>query len=632
MTVDEALAIVDKILEPKRLTQTQQLVFCQSWSGKTYLDIAFDAGYDPDYIKEVGSQLWNSLSKVLGEKVTKKNMQSVLRNYQSAKKGHKQDLSSSEAELEFPSGVVSINSAFYIERPPIEERTYTEISKPGRSLIRIKAPSKMGKTSLMHRILAHGQEIGLRTAILSFQRADSSVFTSLDKFLRWFCANVSRQLKLKPLLDDYWDEDIGSKVSCTLYFQEYLLEEIDSPIVLALDEVNRIFEYPDISGDFLPLLRSWYEDANELEIWQKLRLVVVHATEVYIPLNLNQSPFNVGLPIKLPEFSLEQVQDLAKLYGLEWANASEAEELMAMVGGHPYLVRLALYRLAIREITLEQLLQEAPTLAGIYSDHLRQYLTKLQEYPELAAALKQVVNSSGSVRLEAIAAYKLESMGLVKLNGDQVTPSCELYRLYFSSQLLEEEKSSDRLEQLEQENQKLQQLANTDSLTQVANRRYFDEYLQLQWQWLSTQPAPLSLIFGDVDFFKAYNDTYGHQKGDACLQQLATAISNCANRPTDLVARYGGEEFGVILPNTDAQGAVKVAQLIRKSVKALGIPHDDSKIDLDPILVSISLGVATIIPNSQSSPESLIAAADEALYQSKAQGRDCVTLKSLLKK
>ncbi|NDJ21823.1 hypothetical protein GS682_09270 [Nostoc sp. B(2019)] len=350
----------------------------------------------------------------------------------------RKSLSSNSEFLEIPSGSVPLNSFFYIERPPIEERTYTEISKPG-SLIRIKAPSQMGKTSLLQRILAHARQTGLHTVQISLQRADSQVFTSLEKFLRWFCANISRQLNIEPKLDDYWDEDIGSKVSCTLYLQGYLLQKIDFPVVLALDEVNRIFEYPEICRDFLPLLRSWYEDASELEIWQKLRLVVVHATEAYIPLDINQSPFNVGLPIKLPEFNLEQVQDLAVRHGLDWvkceAGMHKLTLLIGMIGGHPHLVRLALYQLRRQEVTLEQLLQDAPTIAGIYSNYLRHHLANIQGHPDLIAALKSVVTSPTSVQLEAIAAYKLESMGLVKLEGNQAMPSCELYRLYFREQL-----------------------------------------------------------------------------------------------------------------------------------------------------------------------------------------------------
>ncbi|MBH8575996.1 AAA-like domain-containing protein [Nostocaceae cyanobacterium CENA369] len=483
MNLEDALVILDTFLE-QSLNDVQELVFRKAWEGQTYPEIAESSGYDANYIKDVGSKLWKLLSHALEEEVTKSNFRSVLRrrsqiSIRQTKQQHVQTAvlqqhqpSTSIGEigllfkdngndiselpvvtkiqeekksvllnpdyLEIPSGSVPLNSSFYIERPPIEERTFAEINKPG-SLIRIKAPSQTGKTSLMQRILTHARQSGLHTVQISLQRADSQVFTSLEKFLRWFCANVSRQLNLEPKLHEYWDEDIGSKVSCTLYLQSYVLQEIDCPVVLALDEVNRIFEYPEISGDFLPLLRSWYEDASELEIWQKLRLLVVHATEAYIPLDINQSPFNVGLPIKLPEFSLEQVQDLALRHGLAWAEgeagAKKLALLVAMIGGHPYLVRLALYHLVRQELSLEQLLETAPTIAGIYSNYLRHHLANLQTHPELKAALKKVVTSPTSVPLEAIAAYKLESMGLVKLEGNQAVPSCELYRLYFREQL-----------------------------------------------------------------------------------------------------------------------------------------------------------------------------------------------------
>lgn len=245
--------------------------------------------------------------------------------------------------LEFPSGPLPISSPFYIQRPPIEELAYQEICKPG-SIIRIRAPKRTGKSSLLLRIVARATAQGYHTVSLDFQQADSGIFSSLDKFLRWFCANISQQLQLKPLLNDYWDEEIGSKVSCTLYFRGYLLEQIDQPIVLALNEVNQIFEYQKIAQDFLSLLRSWHEVAKQDEAWQKLRIIVVHSTEVYIPLNINQSPFNVGLTIKLPPFTQDQIQALAERYQLPWSQ-NEAEQLMGLVGGHPYLIQLALYHL-----------------------------------------------------------------------------------------------------------------------------------------------------------------------------------------------------------------------------------------------------------------------------------------------
>ncbi len=253
----------------------------------------------------------------------------------------------------------------------------------------------------------------------------------MNQFLRWLCANVARQLRLKPKLDEYWDEDLGSKISCTSYFQDYLLESIDTPLVLALDEVNQIFEHPQVAKDFLPLLRSWYEEAKTLPIWQKLRLLVVHSTEIYVPLQLNQSPFNVGLPIQLDSFSQEEVQQLAQRYGLDWSDKEEARQLMSMVGGNPSLVHTALYHLSQRNITLSQLLETSPTANRIYSYHLQRHWATLQEQPELAQAFNTVLNATEPVPLEPILTHKLSSMGLIKLNDKKAIPSCQLYQRYF---------------------------------------------------------------------------------------------------------------------------------------------------------------------------------------------------------
>jgi hypothetical protein len=161
---------------------------------------------------------------------------------------------------------------------------------------------------------------------------------------------------------------------------------------------------------------------------------VVHSTEDYGPLDINQSPFNVGLPVELSEFTAEQVKDLAWRHKLDW-NDAQVQQLMAIVGGHPYLVRLAFYRLAHQDLTLERLLEDAPTDAGIYEDHLRRHWKPLKENPELAAALKQVVTTAEPVRLETMQAYKLYSMGLIKRLGDRVTPRCQLYQQYFRERL-----------------------------------------------------------------------------------------------------------------------------------------------------------------------------------------------------
>jgi diguanylate cyclase (GGDEF)-like protein/PAS domain S-box-containing protein len=184
---------------------------------------------------------------------------------------------------------------------------------------------------------------------------------------------------------------------------------------------------------------------------------------------------------------------------------------------------------------------------------------------------------------------------------------------------------SELYQQLAQANQELEQLAVVDSLTGIANRRKFDEYLQHEWLRLAREQAPLSLIMCDVDFFKLYNDTYGHQAGDRCLHQIAQALSKTIKRPADLAARYGGEELAVILPHTTPEGAAIVANQISLQIKALKIPHINSPIDL---YVTISMGVSGCIPTHDSSPEWLIKAADRALYQAKKSGRNQIILAS----
>jgi diguanylate cyclase (GGDEF)-like protein len=172
---------------------------------------------------------------------------------------------------------------------------------------------------------------------------------------------------------------------------------------------------------------------------------------------------------------------------------------------------------------------------------------------------------------------------------------------------------------LEATNQKLEQLVNLDGLTQVANRRCFDGRLQAEWKRLAREQEPLSLILLDVDKFKLYNDYYGHLGGDDCLIKIAQTVQHTVNRPADLVARYGGEEFVALLPNTDLLGAIKVSENIQQAITDQSIPHAKSEIKN---IVTVSLGVTSVIPSCDIKPDTLIASADQALYNAKNKGRD----------
>lgn len=331
-------------------------------------------------------------------------------------------------------GQLAFDSPLYIYRPPAEKLLIKEIVQPG-ALIRIRAPRQFGKTSLIARGLNQAQENGFRTAVVSLQLADSTVFESLSQFLQWLCVMVSRSLGLPHRLDEFWNPLFGSSYSCNDYFESYLLPAAESPLLLVLDEVNVVFNYPKIAADFFGMLRAWYERSRHntegSEIWQKLRLVIVYSSDVFLPLNVHQSPFNVGLLITLSPFTQEQVQELAIRYGLT-PPETYASELVKLVGGNPYLTQLALFHLSQEKITLDELLETVTTPESIFDSHLRQQLGYLEEHPELKEAMQQVVLNPNGVELHPTKAFKLQGVGLIRFQNQFSLPSCELYHKYFS--------------------------------------------------------------------------------------------------------------------------------------------------------------------------------------------------------
>ncbi|WP_265273947.1 AAA-like domain-containing protein [Nostoc sp. KVJ3] len=334
----------------------------------------------------------------------------------------------------YPDGPVALDSPFYVERPPIEELVYRELIQPGCA-IRIRAPREMGKTSLVLRLLAFAEMQGYRPVNVNCKQIDTSCLTDLNKLLRSFCWQIAIELGIDPNLDDKWDEEVGCKLSCSLYLQSYLLKQSQSPVVLVLNEIDHFFEYPEIAQEFFGLLRSWYEEARQDINLQKLRLVIVYSTEVYVSLDINRSPFNIGLPIRLPEFTKHQVEYLAQRHGLDWTSNKEVTQLMSLVGGHPALIRIALYYLCCQRTTLEELIQEAIANGGIYRYHLWRHWAILQENSSLVKAYIEVVAAKQSISLNPIDAHKLESLGLIAYEGDRIVPRCELYRAYFKKQL-----------------------------------------------------------------------------------------------------------------------------------------------------------------------------------------------------
>ena len=348
-------------------------------------------------------------------------------------------LSSVQAScLEDPTGQVPLNSPFYVERSILETRYCQEIVKQA-ALLRIKAPLNMGKSSLLARILNHAENQGYRTVLVSLGLFDEETRSDLDQFLRQFCEVVSdelgNELDISPeTIDAFWKSRYSPNVNCKRFFEKFLLPKLEIPLVLALDDVDEIFPNHGVAKEFLKLLREWHEKAKTSQLWAKLRMILAYSTDAYVVMDTNSSPFNVGLEVELREFTAEEVLNLASCHGLSWDSAT-VDRLMEVVGGHPYLIRVALYHVACQDQTLEQLLQDASTEAGIYKNHLRRHLQNLKNNPKLAAAMKAVVEANQPICLESEPAFKLYGLGLLRLQGNEATPRFELYRQYFGERL-----------------------------------------------------------------------------------------------------------------------------------------------------------------------------------------------------
>lgn len=346
-----------------------------------------------------------------------------------------------------PGGQMPLDSVFYINRPIIQSLCYKSIQQPG-TFLNICAPKQMGKTSLMSRIIAFAKSLGYQTFYLNLQLVDLKILQNLESFLQWFCARVTQKLKLSQShsnqaiyheqITDFCQNSLGSKSITTDYFNDIILTQSDRSLVIAIDELNQLFTYPDIACEFLQLLRTWSgkTQAGETEShpWQKLRLVTIYSTEIAMPSSINPSLLNTGTLINLPEFTLAQVQELAQCYQQEITH-EQIQQLITLLGGHPYRLQLAFYSLYQQTITLEAILENSDRLTALYAEHLQQQWWNLQHYDELLPIFTKIVNNPKPIKIKLSLGYQLQKMGLVRLKGNLASLYCELFRPFFMGAL-----------------------------------------------------------------------------------------------------------------------------------------------------------------------------------------------------
>ncbi len=335
--------------------------------------------------------------------------------------------------LEMPEGTMDTQSAFYVERPSdaIAIRT---IAQRGVT-IAIKGPRQVGKSSLLIRAIEAAVNAGKRVTFLDFQLFDKAALTDAELFFQRFCRWLTYELEMEDRVEEYWKTPLGNSQRCTRYVQRHILKELGkTPLVLAMDEVDKVFD-ADFRNDFFGMLRSWHNSRATTPIWKQLDLTLVTSTEPYQLIDdLNQSPFNVGQVIELQDFTPEQVTDLNRRHGSP-LNSSQERQLIVLLGGHPYLVRRALYLVASQQTSTTELFANATADSGPFGEHLRRHLSLLHDKTELIQGLLQIIrqNTCDDKRIF----WRLRGAGLVREEGRVVLPRCQLYANYFRENLRE---------------------------------------------------------------------------------------------------------------------------------------------------------------------------------------------------
>jgi hypothetical protein len=332
--------------------------------------------------------------------------------------------------LEMPEGTMNPDSKFYIKRAA-DDIALNTIEQQGVT-ITIKGPRQMGKSSLLIRTSGRAVELGKRVAFLDFQLFDRAALTNGECFYRQFCQWLTLELDLIDRVAEYWAAPLGNSQRCTRYMSRHLLKTLETPLVLAMDEVESVFD-TDFRSDFFGMLRSWHNSRATTPIWRQLDLVLVTSTEPYqLIANLNQSPFNVGQVLELVDFSAEQVATLNQQHGSPF-NLRQVSQLMDLLAGHPYLVRRALYLVASQQITVSDLFTQAIADRGPFGDHLRYTLFRMNDKPDLVQGMLQVIRSQSCSDERVF--FRLRGAGLVRRERAAVLPRCQLYANYFGEHL-----------------------------------------------------------------------------------------------------------------------------------------------------------------------------------------------------
>jgi hypothetical protein len=325
------------------------------------------------------------------------------------------------------------NSIFYIERV-VDNYCWEQIDASYAVTLFIQAPRQMGKSSLMRRMIDRAKTVHRkRSVFIDFQKFPEEHFSREKDLLMALCVMIGEALDIPEAIDRYWQERRTDIMNCSRYLSDYLIPQFNEPFILALDEVERMLASP-FRANFFGMLRAWHNDRVYNENFARLTLFLSSSTEPYLFIDdPHQSPFNVAEVFLLQDFSREEVATLNRRHR-SILTEKQVETLMALINGHPFLIRLSLYLLATGKVAdIETLLARATEDTGPFGDHLRHYLLRVLQKPALKQALTYICRHESYEENQIF--YRLKGAGLIKKEGKRVILRNQLYDRYFKERL-----------------------------------------------------------------------------------------------------------------------------------------------------------------------------------------------------
>jgi serine/threonine protein kinase len=337
-------------------------------------------------------------------------------------------------KLRPPKGGLPVDSKFYIHRPTDEE--FRAAIECHDSIVRIKGPRQVGKTSLLARGLEQARAAGDRVVLTDLQSPSKSDLASADAFYLWVANRFAEELDLGVVPNAVWKAHLGPNDNFEWYMRREVLGKIPSPLVWGLDEVDLLFTC-DYRSEVFGLFRSWHNARSLAPTgpWQRLTLVIAHATEAHLFIkDMNQSPFNVGTLLTLKDFTFEQVAELNRRYGSLLKDAAEKERFFNLLGGHPYLTHYGVWDMRAHRRNIDGLEAVADHDDGPFGDHLRRLAESLAQDPELGEAMRGILQGKPCASKEIL--YRLQSAGVITEDSEgKARPRCQLYAIYLKKRL-----------------------------------------------------------------------------------------------------------------------------------------------------------------------------------------------------